>query len=357
MLKLQRPIRVLAVNDYNFDHAYEKVHRGIPVRHHLWGIHELQHDPQFEVRILPFSRWQALNRLASRRTGDIDQQLRVLCNWGVDVVYAANYNVVMGLGLLRRLNLFRRPIVVAGFTIPPGGRLSKMMLEGFSHFICLSSMQMQAIQTDYPQIRDRFSHCVWGWDEKVRPMTQECPDGLVLSAGKTMRDYQTFLTALQDIEVKGMIVCPSKHLEIGETVIPANCELVSGEETWALQDNEMSDLIRHSAVIAIPLQMRDKQPHGLTSLLEAMAHGKPVLMTRNPYIDIDIEGIGCGYWIEPGSVDGWRRAIWQITRDPRVAAEMGAKGRIAIETTYSIQNFANHLKCAILSACRTTSNS
>lgn len=348
MQKRRRPIRVLAVNDYNLAHAYEKVRRGLPVRHHLWGVHELQQDNRFEVKMLPFSRWPALNKLASARSGDLDQQLRILLDWDFDVVYAANYNVVMGLGLLRRLKLFNRPIVVAGFTVPPGGRLTKLILEGFSHFICLSSMHMRALQASYPQISDRFSHCLWGWDEDVQPATQPCCNQLVLSAGKTMRDYQTLLDALRDTEAYCKIVCPKENLSVGNTVIPKNCDLVCGDETWAVNDHDMSDLIRQATTIAIPLLMRDQQPHGLTSLLEAMAHGKPIVMTRNPYIDIDIETIGCGYWVEPNSVSGWIEAINTIISNPQMAAEMGAKGRAAIESTFSIAKFSAHIGNIIL---------
>jgi hypothetical protein len=348
MKKRHHPVRVLAVNDYDLNHACEKVQQNIPVRHHLWGIHELQQDERFDVKILPYSHWPFLNRLSGTRTGDIDQQLRLFLNWSYDVVYAANYNVVMGLGLLRRLKLFTPPIVVAAFTTPPGGRLTRMMLEGFSHITCLSSLQALALRSDYPEISNHISHCSWGWDTRVQPASQSSCSGLVLSSGKTMRDYPTFIEAVRATHVPAKIVCPREYLRIEGISIPENCDLVSGHETWALEDNDMSDLIRSSAVIAIPLDMQEKQPHGLTSLLEAMAHAKPVLMTYNPYIDIDIEKIGCGYWIKPGSVDGWIEAINKVTRDPQLAAQMGSKGRRELEKAYSIEQFSSHIANVIL---------
>jgi hypothetical protein len=40
--------------------------------------------------------------------------------------------------------------------------------------------------------------------------------------------------------------------------------------------------------------------------MDAIGMGKPVIMTRHPLIDIDIEAKG-GIWVNPGDVEGGRR--------------------------------------------------
>jgi phosphoribosylcarboxyaminoimidazole (NCAIR) mutase len=63
---------------------------------------------------------------------------------------------------------------------------------------------------------------------------------------------------------------------------------------------EMMAAYLTARVIAIPLEKSDVSLAGLTSLVDAMAIGRPVIMTRNPFIDLDIEAQGIGRWVEPG---------------------------------------------------------
>ena len=55
----------------------------------------------------------------------------------------------------------------------------------------------------------------------------------------------------------------------------------------------MAKMIESVRVIAIPLEKQETLA-GLTSLLDCLGFGKPVIMTRNPCIDIDIEKEGIG---------------------------------------------------------------
>ena len=41
--------------------------------------------------------------------------------------------------------------------------------------------------------------------------------------------------------------------------------------------------------------------------MDCLGIGKPVIMTKNPNIDIDIEKEGIGHWVEPGDVEEWKK--------------------------------------------------
>jgi glycosyltransferase involved in cell wall biosynthesis len=94
-------------------------------------------------------------------------------------------------------------------------------------------------------------------------------------------------------------------------------------------------------VLAIPLFESKGSLAGLTSLVDAMALGKPVIMTRNPYIDLDIEACGIGKWVDPGDVDGWADAIDWFDRHPDESHEMGRRARALVdEQGYNSASFA-----------------
>ena len=55
---------------------------------------------------------------------------------------------------------------------------------------------------------------------------------------------------------------------------------------------------------------------GLSSLIDALGMGKPVVMTRHPLVDLDIEKEGAGRWVAAGDAEGWRAAIEWFDRNP-----------------------------------------
>ena len=99
---------------------------------------------------------------------------------------------------------------------------------------------------------------------------------------------------------------------------------------------------RRAFAIAIPLTETEDLA-GLTSLLDAMAVGKPVIMTRNKHIDLDLEKEGIGLWVKPGDLAGWQQAIAYLLAHPEEAAAMGDRGRRLCETKYNLDVFTNTL--------------
>jgi glycosyltransferase involved in cell wall biosynthesis len=75
---------------------------------------------------------------------------------------------------------------------------------------------------------------------------------------------------------------------------------------------------------------RDRGGHSARSdrcrLKDALAMGKPVVITKSPHIDVDVEAIGCGFTVALGDVDGWTDALEKL-RDPAVATAAGSRGR------------------------------
>jgi glycosyltransferase involved in cell wall biosynthesis len=103
--------------------------------------------------------------------------------------------------------------------------------------------------------------------------------------------------------------------------------------TRDLRYPELVALYAQARAIAIPLHVRWPWPiNGLQSLLDALGMGKPVILTRNPWIDIDVERLGIGIWVAPGDVAGWRRAITRLDEEPELAAEMGRRARALVDS-------------------------
>jgi glycosyltransferase involved in cell wall biosynthesis len=106
----------------------------------------------------------------------------------------------------------------------------------------------------------------------------ESPRHGIVSIGRELRDYPTFIEAIRGLDINVTIVASSpwsrRKDETKNKDLPANIELKKG-----LTSEELRDLYRHCQMVVIPLQNVDS-PAGVTSLLEAQSVNRPVIITN-----------------------------------------------------------------------------
>ena len=166
---------------------------------------------------------------------------------------------------------------------------------------------------------------------------------IVLTCGRTSRDLTTFSKAIKAANVKSHIICPEKEV----TRLVDTEGLISVDATTystTQKDNtyqKMANLIQNVRVIAIPLEEQSTLA-GLTSLMDCLGFGKPVIMTKNPCIDLDIENLGIGTWVDPYDVDGWTRAIKWHFENIEQSNCMGLKAK-ALGKRLSAESFGKKI--------------
>lgn len=352
-----RPGRtILMVNNYPMRVAEQAVADGVYPAHHLWGIDALRRSGR-KVEIVEaggllaglFDRWGRLNRL-----GNLPRQLAVLRHRrSGSVVYAANEGDLRLICLARRAGVFRQPIVVLFHHMP--GLSARAWLGGADVALCLSKAVASRIRDKMGVPPARVIHAAMGADLDfpgyvlhTRGTNSHAEPGwgsrpLVVSAGKSNRDTSTLLAAIRRVDVPAIVYVPQANRDGlatargrgGSTslrVVPVTTKTQLPYMT-VLRD------MRRASIVAIPLATSDGGLAGLSELLDAMALAKPVVMTRNPLIDIDVESIGCGLWVDPGDVHGWVRALERLRDDEEERRRMGQKGRSAVETDFNYGSF------------------
>ena len=98
----------------------------------------------------------------------------------------------------------------------------------------------------------------------------------------------------------------------------------------------MSKNVNRASCVVVCCQ-KSNYTVGLTTVVEALALGLPVICTRNEQMPMDLESEGCGIWVDEGDVEGWEKAIRYIADNPAEAQEMGRKGRLLAERLYNIE--------------------
>ncbi|MBA2473686.1 MAG: hypothetical protein H0V41_16175 [Pseudonocardiales bacterium] len=254
------------------------------------------------------------------------------------VVYAMSHTLVRGLAALRRRRAIPGTVVAVVHPHPT-------LRDGFDK----SVLGLDVAITISARVHDELVAAgrspnstmllPWGPDVGFAHYTSTGDNGLVLSTGKTHRDLATLAAGAEEAGVR------VRHLG----VVPPGTDTRSIEVVPAWPNLRWLEDLQSCAVVAIPL-LSAAGTVGLTELNAALAAGKPVVMTKNPYIDVDVEAIGCGRTVPAGDVDGWCGALRDLLlADGQQRIEMGSRGRAFAEEQWNADAFGEGV-AAILAA-------
>jgi glycosyltransferase involved in cell wall biosynthesis len=329
--------RVLFTHRYSMAQVRDFCRAGEYPRQHLWGADALERGG-FDVRYGAFGRRRAsLQHLSWRlgdRLGDVEQELALAARAGRDaVIYAGEATLVRGLAALRRIG-WPVPLVAVVHSATPG-------VAGLDVAICLSSRIRRDLVERFG--RDPALTPVLGWGPDLDFLRyRPTGDGPVVSAGRTDRDVETLLRALADVGVPARVYVGDRR----PPAAPPGVEVIAGPQRHlpeALED------VRRASIVAIPLRRTDRLL-GLSEINDALALGKPIVMTRTDAIDFDPERVGCGITVAPGDVGGWREALARLSADSRLRAETGLRGRRYAERGYNARAFGDGIVTAVRTA-------
>ena len=186
-------------------------------------------------------------------------------------------------------------------------------------------------------------------DKFYRPIPNAAiNENQICSAGLEWRDYQTLIDAVADtpdLKVYLAAASPwSKHNnETAGRTLPPNVD-ARRYEYGALRD-----LYASSSFVVVPLYENDFQA-GVTTLLEAMAMGKAVIVTRTTgQTDVVANGKN-GLEVPPGDSEGLRCAINMLRTDTALRERLGLSARIWVEQNATLQVWVENIVKALRQA-------
>ena len=299
------------------------------------------------------------------------------CRQHYDVLYATHTLGIEPIILLRALRLYRHPIVVwhhqpiVKAKNPLREALARLFYRGMDHMIFFSEKLMQDSLLSAKADPRRMSMVHWGADLEYYDRIKQTPSdpshpsfkGRVssfskgklevvlspfISTGKELRDFETLLQAFRETGLPLMLYAEKKRKAYFEALHPSeNIELHYGDRPIP---HEIAQQVARSCCVCICCQ-RSNYTVGLTTVVEALALGLPILCTRNPQMPMDIEAEGCGYWLEVGDVEGWKEKLRFIANHPQEAQAMGRRGRALAEKYYNDKQcgieVADIIKCRV----------
>ncbi len=347
--------RVLVLNNYSLERVCQQVRCGDTPDHHLYGINHLQ-DLGYEIKVVPDSESRAIHALARFLRaircpipmGALDRQWSA---WRLlqeaDLVYAPCGDELNSLAYLRAAGMLKTPLVAVQHHALNRGRLSSLrepwinlLIRGIDAFPALSDRVAHDINERCRADAPKSKALRWGPDATFYPRSPSLGEG-VLAAGRTGRDFVTFGKGASRADSSALIMCLATDFRPEFAAFSANVRVQTPEHGSVYGYPDMMQAHLDARVLAIPLEATSSNLAGLTSLVDAMALGKPVIMTRNPYIDLDIEAQGIGRWVEPADVRGWADAINWFAAHPAESLAMGQRARDLVDNGgYNSRAFA-----------------
>lgn len=276
------------------------------------------------------------------------------CREHFDAIYATHYRGLELIVLLRALGLYRKPVIIWHHQpiVTPRSKwrewLGRVFYRGFDRMFFFSQKLIDD-SLHSPKARpDRMVLGHWGADLDFYDRVMDGGDGRrhgFVSTGKELRDMPTLVEAFNksgadlDIYVGRDIGGVCYESVFSKLTMEPNVRL---HFTERLIPYELSLKVNRAECVVICCE-RTKYTVGLTTVVEALALGLPMVCSRNPQIPVDLDAEGCGISVPYYDVEGWERAIGYISSHPDEAREMGCRGRRLAEQLYNDRRCAREV--------------
>jgi glycosyltransferase involved in cell wall biosynthesis len=247
-----------------------------------------------------------------------------------NVVYSTSEKVAIPLAAFLSLTQRKIPHIVMAHKLSSGHKASLFRIwplhKSYYYIIsdCRTQVDYAINQLGMPESNVEFVY--HGIDHRFyRPQNVEVDD-YILAVGQEQRDYKTLLQALAGTGIK-LVIVPSSpwstskiHTdEIGETTI-----------LGYVSYRELRTLYARARLVVVPLFDVDYAA-GNTTLLEAMAMAKPVIVTRISGITDYVVPNETGVYVSPGDAIELRNTILSIWDCPAEHKRLGTNARQMVE--------------------------
>lgn len=269
-----------------------------------------------------------------------------------DIIYSPYYQGLEWLIYLKSLGLFRKIIVVWHHTPieRPKRFWSRWKQKRFFHgcdalLFFTDKIKQLSIGNGCPT--EKLHVIDWGPDmlyfDLIRVQYSECKGNFLMS-GSDSRDFDSAMKAFVSLPNVEFDVCPpSNELYEKYQGTSDNTHIFKfeknnkGYEKIAKKTSECKAVI----IITKPIWGR-KLPSGLTSICEAVALGKPCIITDNPYFSDEMRNAGFALFVKVGDVEGIKTAIKTLEENQQLRLKM-SEAALAYARKYSSENTARQL--------------
>ena len=276
-----------------------------------------------------------------------------------DVVFSTVDTVGIPLALVARRGLVRTPIVYAAIGLPERlaqlrtKRARRMFLDAYRRLHTIVAYGWDEVDALREWLGDGGPQVLFvpfGVDTAYfAPRAGTTTDTDIVSIGADpRRDHELYLALARAHPEWSFRLVLTKGAARSLGAVPANISVEAD-----LPFDVVRDRLASARVVVLPV--RENSYSGATTvLLQAMATGKPVVVSRTAAIATGYQledGVNCRL-VSPGSLDELDAAVRELLTDESQAAAVGARARETVERSLSWSQYVSTLADLLSAASR-----
>lgn len=266
-----------------------------------------------------------------------------------DVVIATTPGIAFSLAIWKKLGRFDKPIIgiQSGILNYPLNRIRVLLTRQLLR--CMWTQlygvgELTEMKRLYGIPKDRIEVNCFGVDTTFwTPGEIESDGDYVLCVGNdALRDFDTLIDTAKKSSMR-FIVVTKRSLPAS---LPQNIEVISGDwNSSVLNDTSLRDLYRRSLVVVVPLKP-SLQPSGQSVTLQAMACGKPVIIscTEGIWDRADLGHEENIIFVPPCDPNELNDAIKKVWLNKSLRKKIVTGGRQYVTENCRIEQFASRLE-------------
>ncbi|MBV9311058.1 MAG: glycosyltransferase family 4 protein [Solirubrobacterales bacterium] len=204
-------------------------------------------------------------------------------------------------------------------------------------FCVLSRFEVDAFPRTWGPLRGRVQFAPW-------PVTLKQPDfaslttdgGRVFAGGNSLRDYDLLISAAAGVSAPIDIVTSTLSAE-QMAACPSNVH------ARPLPPAAYDELLFAASVVVVPLRARYDRTSGQTTYVNAMALGKPIVVTDAPGVRDYVEDGETGVIVPPGDSDALAGAVQGLLDDRRERERLGRQAQEQALERFPLTNYMRSL--------------
>ena len=262
----------------------------------------------------------------------------------VDVIFSDGEHVGVPLALAMMARRIKTPHLMLGHRLTTSRKrpffTALKVHRAMSRILVHSTHQLHGIEHMLGVPNEKLGLVPYYADGSFWRPHQRREERLVVSAGREQRDYDTLVQACSSPAIDLAIADGSVHSPRASHRDPRSwpAHVTAGFANY----EELRDLYARASVVVVPLLRNDFQA-GVTTILEAMAMGKAVVVSATRgQTDVISDGV-TGMLVRPEHPDHLREAIHFLLDHPSERRRLGRNARDAFEAGFTLDQYVEVL--------------
>lgn len=249
------------------------------------------------------------------------------------------YSVLIYSLFFKVFSIKNRRLVIDGFqTNEPERTLRGYLKRAFLKFVlsspslitCYSKYEIEYYSKEFSLRKEKLAFIPLGLNFVHREKDHVTED-YIISAGRTGRDFETFLNAVSGLQIKTVVVTSPKNLE-GLT-IPENVDV-----KFDIPLSELNELIAGAKICITPLKNKEISV-GQRVCLQYMAMGKAQIATNIPAVNDYLIHNVTGLLVPLQDENSMKESILKLWNDTDLLKRMGISAKARVRDAHTLEKF------------------